>query len=96
MKLILKHSNRCPISFAAKKEVEAFLSQYPDQLEVEWVDVINNRQRSEEISQIFRVPHESPQVILFDQERSILWQASHHSITKDHLIKYVIEKSKKS
>lgn len=85
MKIIFKHSTRCPISRRAKDEMDAFLKNNEGELEYEFVDVIDNRQRSNEIEEIFGIRHESPQVILLDDSGNVIWNASHRDITENSI-----------
>ena len=54
-------------------------------LEYEFVDVIDNRRRSDEIAKIYNICHESPQVIIVDDNNHVLWHASHDAITEEHI-----------
>jgi len=85
MKMYFKHSTRCPISAGAKMEVDSFLKQNTAPLDFELIDVIANRDRSNEIAQHFDIKHESPQVIIADENGDLLWTASHRQITKNSI-----------
>lgn len=93
MKLILKHSYRCPISARAKGEVDRFLKkyreEYQDPLDFELVDVIEGRDRSDEISRETGIVHESPQAILLDQTGQVCWHRSHRQVTREVLLEAV-------
>lgn len=89
MKIIFKHSHLCPISRAAKREMDALLENNEQAFEFELVNVIENRQRSNEIEQKYGIPHESPQVIILDENDKVLWHESHRSI-KANTIREVI------
>lgn len=93
MKLILKHSYRCPISARAKGEVDRFLKKYQvehhDPLDFELVDVVENRDRSDEISRQTGINHESPQAILFDKKGRVCWHCSHRQVTREALLEAV-------
>ncbi len=83
--LLLKHSTSCPISRMAH---QAFL-RYADNNEcVEcWkVFVIEDKPVSLHIAEKTGIKHQSPQVILFVKGKPV-WNASHHSITEDSLLK---------
>jgi bacillithiol system protein YtxJ len=96
MKLILKHSFRCPISARARGEVERFLKRHEKEgkhrLAFELVDVIDNRARADEIASQTGIQHKSPQVMLFDDEVQLIWHASHRDITREALWEAVEEK----
>lgn len=89
MKLILKHSYRCPISLRAKGEVERFLKRHQTEgkaeLIFELVDVNENRLRSDEIAEQTGILHQSPQAIILDDDGQLLWHASHRDIIREVL-----------
>ena len=85
MKIIFKHSTRCPISRRAKNEMDAFLKNNPGKQEYEFVDVIDNRKRSNEIEELYGIQHESPQIIILDDNGSVIWNASHYDITESSI-----------
>ena len=78
---ILKHSRICPVSDAAKTEVEAYEKAHPDD-PVALVVVQDARTASDHITRVLGVRHESPQLFLLQQGR-VLWHASHDAITRD-------------
>lgn len=82
MKIIFKHSPLCPVSRRAKDEMERFLETNKQELEYEFIDVIANRGRSNEVAEIHGVEHESPQVIVLDDRGEVIWDASHREITE--------------
>lgn len=85
MKIIFKHSSRCPISIRAKHEMDNFLKHNSLDIEYEFVDVIDNRRRSDEVEKIYVIRHESPQVIILDDNNHVLWHVSHNDITEEHI-----------
>ena len=85
MKIIFKHSNRCPISVRAKSEMDNFLKNYPGEIEYEFIDVISNRDRSNEVAEVYGVTHESPQILIFDDHDKIIWTTSHNHITEKNI-----------
>ncbi|MDQ1351296.1 MAG: hypothetical protein QG657_1598 [Acidobacteriota bacterium] len=85
MKIIFKHSYNCPISRRAKIEMDRFLRNQNPELEYEFVDVNENRSRSNEVAERYRIQHESPQVIILGDADDVLWQASHYDITEENL-----------
>jgi bacillithiol system protein YtxJ len=91
MKLYYKHSDQCPISAGAKMEVDGFLKQNPDPIDFELINVISDSARSAEIAEKFGIEHESPQLILADDNDKVLWHASHRRIKKDRIIKAIEE-----
>jgi bacillithiol system protein YtxJ len=91
MKIYFKHSTRCPISAGAKMEMDSFLEHNTDGIEFELIDVISNRARSIEIAEKFDIEHESPQIILADDNDNVLWTASHRRITEERINKAIRE-----
>jgi bacillithiol system protein YtxJ len=78
---ILKHSRICPVSAAAKAEVEAYAKAHPED-PVALVVVQDAREASDHLARVLGVPHASPQLLLIEQGR-LLWHASHGEITQD-------------
>ena len=78
--VILKHSSRCPISAGAKREFDHFAATYCGKGTLYLVDIIANRDVSDEISSQTGVIHQSPQVLVV-RNGSVTWHASHWSIT---------------
>ena len=81
MKLIYKHSPTCIVSLKAKLEVNKVLKKYGQNLDYEFVDVTQERGRSDEIAGTYDIRHESPQVIIVDEKKEPVWYASHFEIT---------------
>ncbi|MFQ3542471.1 bacillithiol system redox-active protein YtxJ [Halobacillus rhizosphaerae] len=79
---LLKHSLTCPISAQAKSEYEKFSKQsdFPCCI----LNIQQSRDLSNKIAERFNVKHESPQVLLF-QNQQVTWHESHFSITADQL-----------
>lgn len=82
MKIIFKHSYNCPISRRAKIEMDRFLRDQNTELEYEFIDVSENRARSNEVADRYGIQHESPQVIILDDAGDVRWHASHYDITE--------------
>ncbi len=91
MKIYFKHSTRCPISLRAKREMDRYLENKPGDIEFELIDVISNSAKSDEIAQQFDVEHESPQVILIDDNNNVIWTGSHRSVTEENLSQAIRE-----
>lgn len=87
MKIIFKHSNRCPVSGAAKNQVDMFLRENGMNIQYELVDVISNRARSNQIAEELGIRHESPQIIMLDSQDFVIWNASHRAITAESIKK---------
>jgi bacillithiol system protein YtxJ len=72
--ILFKHSNSCPISAAAYREME-----HVDK-DVRLVEVQSAREVSREIAARTGVRHESPQVIVMRGGKAV-WNASHYGVT---------------
>lgn len=91
MKIYFKHSTRCPISARAKREMDSYLKSKPEDIEIEIIEVNSNRARSDEIVQQFDVEHESPQVIVIDDDNNVVWTGSHRRVTEKTLSRAIEE-----
>jgi bacillithiol system protein YtxJ len=81
--LILKHSTTCPISARAYQVVEEWSQQHD--VAAYLVYVIEDRSISNEISARFAIKHESPQVLLIQNEQ-VHYHTSHFGIKKNNLL----------
>ncbi len=78
--LIFKHSTECSISAGAYKRLGAWLDeQGEDAPKVYLVKVIERRPVSKEIEAGLKVEHESPQIILIDDKKTV-WHLSQGAI----------------
>jgi bacillithiol system protein YtxJ len=78
--LIFKHSTRCSISMMAKRRFELDWEDLPEDMPLYFLDLINYRDISAEVAQLFHVHHESPQLLLIKDGECILDQ-SHGGIS---------------
>ena len=60
--VIFKHSIRCTISSVAKGRLER--SRVPPGADFNYLDLINYRNISNKIAQVFDIHHESPQILV--------------------------------
>lgn len=79
--LILKHSSRCAISSMAKRRVESKVNPL---ISYYLIDVIRNRDVSQQMAQLTGVQHESPQAFLY-HSGSLSGNWSHMDIRPDAL-----------
>lgn len=77
--LLFKHSTRCPISARAFTEYRSFVEQNPE-VATGWIDVIQDRDLSQEVARRTGVGHESPQAFVLEAGEAA-WTASHSAIT---------------
>lgn len=77
--LLFKNSMTCPISAAARREVQLLLSHRPD-APVHILDVHEAADLSADVARRSGIEHESPQMILFARGKPV-WHASHYEIS---------------
>ena len=82
--LIFKHSTRCSLSIMIKERLEEEWHVDPDTVVVYYLDIIANRELSNEVVTTFNVPHQSPQVLLIKNGKSV-FHTSHLAIRTDKL-----------
>lgn len=80
--VIFKHSTRCSISNMVLKRLER--EGIPDSLDFYFLDLIKNRIISNQVSEMFSVSHESPQVLLIKNGECV-YDESHYAISMDAL-----------
>ena len=83
--IIFKHSTRCSISMMAKRRFELDWDSLPEELPLYFLDLIQHREVSNQIAQLFHVYHESPQLLLIKDGECILDQ-SHGGISVDEAL----------
>lgn len=82
--ILFKHSTRCPVSSNARYEFEKFAKQEDITIELFMIDVIANRDVSQEFAGKTGIRHESPQVCYLKNGKVIVHE-SHMRITYDRL-----------
>lgn len=80
--VIFKHSTRCGTSSMVKSRLERSGGQ--EGMEFYYLDLIRYRSVSNRIAELFRVEHESPQVLLI-RNGECIYDESHMSISMDEL-----------
>lgn len=75
--VLFKHSNSCPISRSAHREMEQFTDA-----DVNLVVVQHARELSNEIARRTGVRHESPQALVV-RNGDVVWNAAHYDVTAD-------------
>ncbi len=85
---IFKHSTRCGVSRGVMKMFEKDYNLSDEQVILYYLDLIQNRDISNEIAQRFKVRHESPQLIVI-KNGEVVHHDSHHSIEASHLEKFI-------
>lgn len=85
---IFKHSTRCGVSRGVLKMFEKNYSLNDDQLKLYFLDLLQNRDISNEIATRFKVNHESPQLIVI-KDGVVVYHDSHNGIDAADLTKFV-------
>jgi len=85
--VIFKHSTRCTISSMAKNRLER--NYRPAGIDFYFLDLLAHRPLSHKVADLFKVPHESPQVLLIKNGQCV-YEESHSGISMDE----IVEKSK--
>ena len=86
--LIFKHSTSCGISRMVMKQFESLLNEENKHLKVYYLDLLNFREVSSKLSEVFQVTHQSPQLLVIKNGISIN-DESHYEIIKVNLSKYI-------
>lgn len=86
--IIFKHSTRCSISMMAKRRFELDWDDLPENIPLYFLDLIQYREISNQIAQLFHVYHESPQLLLIKDGECILDQ-SHGAISVDEALSVI-------
>ncbi|HEV2148766.1 MAG TPA: bacillithiol system redox-active protein YtxJ [Longimicrobiaceae bacterium] len=81
--ILYKHSTTCPISAAAREQMEHFLERHPD-APFFMVDVNDSADVSSYVVEKTGIEHQSPQLIVF-RDGDPAWHAAHFDITADAL-----------
>lgn len=84
--VIYKHSIRCGISSVIKSRLERKWNIDDNELDIYFLDLINHKQLSNLIEETFGVYHESPQILLIINGKTV-YHTSHMDISADHLKK---------
>jgi bacillithiol system protein YtxJ len=86
--VIFKHSTRCSISSVAKSRLDK--SCPPANMDFYYLDLIKYRNISNKISQEFNVYHESPQVLVIRNEKSV-YNESHTAIDMQEIAEHAVK-----
>ena len=86
--LIFKHSTRCGISRMVIKQFESLFNDENKKLKVYYLDLLNFREVSSKLSEVFQVIHQSPQLLVIKNGISV-YDESHYEITEINLSKFI-------
>jgi len=88
--IIFKHSTRCSISLMAKKKFELDWDALPETTPLYFLNLINYRDISNTIADIFNVHHESPQLLLI-KDGECIFETSHGEISAEEAAEQMVE-----
>lgn len=83
---IFKHSTRCSISHMAKDRLER--ASFPSGIDFHYLDLLNHRDISNKIAEMYSVEHESPQLLIIKNGECV-YAESHNGIQPDEIIAYL-------
>ena len=81
--VIFKHSTRCSISSVAFQRLQKALQ--PEGLEFYYLDLLAHRPLSNKVSEVFKVHHESPQVLVI-RDGKCIYDESHLAISMTDIV----------
>lgn len=84
--LVFKHSTRCSISVMVLNRFEKEMD--PEKVSCYYLDLLNHRDISNEIAQLSNVEHQSPQVVVWNNEH-VVYDASHNAIEAAAILKTI-------
>lgn len=80
-RVIFKHSTRCGLSGMMLRRFQQNWNKARDQAEFYLLDLVANRELSDEIARRFGIPHQSPQVLILEGDQ-VLDHDSHGGIDR--------------
>ncbi len=84
--VIFKHSTRCSISAVALQHLQK--TEQPSDVDFYFLDLLANRNLSLKVADVFKVHHESPQVLVI-KDGACIYDESHMSISMSEIIDQV-------
>lgn len=83
--LIFKHSNRCSISMVTRRQLQMDWDMLPENVPFYFLDLLNYRDLSNAVAEIFSVHHESPQLLLI-RDGECIYESSHGEISIEDFV----------
>mgnify|MGYP002396452785 CR=1 FL=1 len=81
LRVIFKHSTRCGLSGMMLRRFQQNWNQARDQADFYLLDLVKHRELSDEIARRFKIPHQSPQVLILEGDQ-VRDQDSHGGIDR--------------
>ncbi len=86
--LLFKHSTTCGISSMVLRMFTDSYNLEEGQMDIYFLDLLANRNLSNEISSRFQVMHQSPQLLIIKDEK-VVFHTSHGAITEVDLHQFI-------
>ena len=83
--VIFKHSTRCSISAVALQRLQRVTQ--PSDIDFYFLDLLSFRSLSNQIVDLFNVPHESPQILVI-RDGSCVFEESHMGISMNDIVEH--------
>jgi bacillithiol system protein YtxJ len=84
--VIFKHSTRCSISAVALQRLQKVAQ--PLEADFYFLDLLSNRNLSNKVADVFKIHHESPQVLLI-RDGACVYEESHLGISMDEILDHM-------
>ena len=84
--VIFKHSTRCSISAVALQRLQK--TTQPSDIDFYFLDLIANRDLSNQVASVFKVQHESPQVLVI-RDGDCIYDESHMGISMSEIVDHL-------
>jgi bacillithiol system protein YtxJ len=84
--VIFKHSTRCSISAVALQRLQK--TSQPSDIDFYFLDLIANRELSNKVASVFKVQHESPQVLVI-RDGECIYDESHMGISMTEIVDHL-------
>jgi bacillithiol system protein YtxJ len=81
--VIFKHSTRCSTSAVALQRLQR--ANQPSDIDFYFLDLIAHKSLSNRIAEVFKVHHESPQVLII-KDGECIYEESHLGISMDEIL----------
>ena len=81
--VIFKHSTRCSISAVALQRMQK--TAQPSDIDFYFLDLLANRPLSNKVAEVFKVHHESPQILLI-RDGQCVYDESHLGISMHEIM----------
>ncbi|MEI6310856.1 MAG: bacillithiol system redox-active protein YtxJ [Bacteroidota bacterium] len=72
---VFKHSTRCSVSSMAKKKLEFEWTFKEEQMPIYYLDLLAHRDISNKISKDLHIEHQSPQLLVIQNQKAIYHQS---------------------